>query len=33
MRAGNQGQIVTEGNAHLDADFPQLDEIYRAVIE
>jgi cyclophilin family peptidyl-prolyl cis-trans isomerase len=33
MRAGNQGRIVNEGNAHLDADFPLLDEIYRAVIE
>jgi len=33
MRAGNQGQIVSEGNAHLDAEFPLLDRIYRAVIE
>lgn len=33
MRAGNQGRIVAEGNAHLDADFPLLDRIYRAVIE
>lgn len=33
MRAGNQGRIVNEGNAHLDADFPLLDEILRAVIE
>lgn len=33
MRGGNQGRIVNEGNAHLDADFPLLDRIYRAVIE
>ncbi len=33
MRAGNQGRIVNEGNAHLDADFPLLDKILRAVIE
>lgn len=32
MRAGNQGRIVSEGNAHLDADFPLLDKILRAVI-
>ena len=32
MRAGNQGRIVNEGNAHLDADFPLLEKIYRAVI-
>jgi cyclophilin family peptidyl-prolyl cis-trans isomerase len=33
MRGGNQGLIVTEGNAHLDAEFPLLDELIRAVIE
>lgn len=33
MRAGNQGRIVAEGNAHLDADFPLLDKILRAAIE
>jgi hypothetical protein len=33
MRGGNQGQIVAEGNAHLDADFPLLDRIHGAAIE
>jgi len=33
MRAGNQGRIVREGNPHLDADFPLLDRIFRAIIE
>jgi cyclophilin family peptidyl-prolyl cis-trans isomerase len=33
MRGGNQGRIVSEGNAHLDVDFPLLDQIYRAVID
>ncbi len=33
MRGGNQGRIVTEGNAHLDAEFPLLDRIHRAVID
>ena len=33
MRGGNQGNIVAEGNAHLDADFPLLDHIQRATIE
>jgi cyclophilin family peptidyl-prolyl cis-trans isomerase len=33
MRGGNQGRIVNEGNAHLDADFPLLDHIYQATIE
>jgi Tol biopolymer transport system component/cyclophilin family peptidyl-prolyl cis-trans isomerase len=33
MRAGNQGRIVSEGNAHLDAEFPRLTRIERAEIE
>jgi cyclophilin family peptidyl-prolyl cis-trans isomerase len=33
MRGGNQGRIVAEGNAHLDADFPRLDRIIRASIQ
>ena len=33
MRGGNQGRIVNEGNARLDADFPLLDQIIRAAIE
>lgn len=33
MRGGRQGRIVQEGNAHLDADFPQLTRIVSASIE
>lgn len=33
MRGGRQGRIVAEGNAHLDADFPQLSRILSARIE
>ena len=33
MRGGNQGRIVTQGNPHLDTDFPLLDKIIRAIIE
>lgn len=33
MRGGNQGRIVSQGNAHLDANFPLLDRIHRATIE
>ncbi|NKB89125.1 MAG: hypothetical protein GKS06_12990 [Acidobacteria bacterium] len=32
MRGGNQGQILTEGNAHLDDDFPRLSKIVSARI-
>jgi hypothetical protein len=32
MRAGNQGKIVAGGNAHLDAEFPNLDRLIRATI-
>ncbi len=32
MRGGNQGKILAEGNAHLDAEFPNLDKLNRAVI-
>jgi homoserine O-acetyltransferase len=32
MRGGNQGQIVSGGNAHLDAEFPNLDRLLRATI-
>ncbi len=32
MRGGNQGKILAEGNAHLDAEFPNLDKLNRALI-
>jgi len=32
MRAGRQGRIFAEGNAHLDRDFPKLDKLIRAVV-
>jgi cyclophilin family peptidyl-prolyl cis-trans isomerase len=32
MRAGKQGHIEAEGNAHLTRDFPRLDHIIRARI-
>jgi homoserine O-acetyltransferase len=32
VRAGNQGRIIAEGNAHLDRDFPLLDRIISARI-
>ncbi len=32
MRGGNQGKIIAEGNAHLDAEFPNLDSLNRALI-
>lgn len=30
MRGGNQHRMLTEGNRHLDADFPELDRIHAA---
>lgn len=30
MRGGNQHRILTEGNRHLDVDFPELDRIHSA---
>jgi homoserine O-acetyltransferase len=32
MRRGEQGRIIAEGNAHLDRDFPLLDQIISARI-
>jgi cyclophilin family peptidyl-prolyl cis-trans isomerase len=32
VRAGQQGRILAEGNAHLDRDFPKLDHLVRAVV-
>jgi hypothetical protein len=32
MRAGKQGRIEAEGNAHLMRDFPRLDFIIRVRI-
>lgn len=32
MRAGNQGRMMNEGNAHLDRDFPKLDRLIRAAV-
>jgi homoserine O-acetyltransferase/O-succinyltransferase len=29
MRAGNQGRVLTEGNAYLDREYPLLDRILR----
>lgn len=33
MRGGKQGKIFSEGNAHLDRDFPELTKLVRATIE
>ena len=33
MRAGKQDRMLTEGNGHLDRDFPKLDRIVRARVE
>lgn len=32
MRGGQQHRMLTEGNAHLDADFPELDRIYSGTV-
>ena len=32
MRAGNQSRMMTEGNRHLDRDYPQLDRLIRAYV-
>ena len=32
MRGGQQDRMLSEGNAHLDADFPELDRIYSATV-
>jgi peptidyl-prolyl cis-trans isomerase A (cyclophilin A) len=32
VRAGKQGRMIAEGNAHLDRDFPKLDRLIRAVV-
>ena len=33
MRGGKQGMIFSQGNAHLDRDFPMLTRLVRAVVE
>ena len=33
MRGGKQGKIFSEGNAHLDREFPNLSKLEKAVIE
>ena len=32
MRAGKQGRMLTEGNAHLDREFPKLDRLIRVTV-
>jgi len=32
MRAGKQGRMFAEGNAHLDRDFPKLDRLIRVTV-
>ena len=32
MRGGQQGKIIAGGNAHLDAEFPNLDRLIRATV-
>jgi hypothetical protein len=33
VRRGDQSQIVSQGNAYLDAEFPELDRLMRVTIE
>ncbi len=33
VRRGDQSRIVSEGNAYLDAEFPELDQLLRVTIE
>lgn len=33
MRCGKQGMIFSEGNTHLDRDFPESTKLVRATIE
>ncbi len=33
VRRGDQSRIVSEGNAYLDAEFPELDRLMRVTIE
>ena len=32
IRAGRQGRMMAEGNAHLDREYPQLDRLIRATV-
>lgn len=32
VRAGKQQRMLTEGNAHLDTDFPKLDRLIRITV-
>ena len=32
IRGGRQGRMMTEGNAHLDRDYPLLDKLVRAYV-
>ncbi len=33
MRRGNQARMLTQGNAHLDREYPELDRIVRIAVE
>jgi cyclophilin family peptidyl-prolyl cis-trans isomerase len=33
LRLGKQEKMLTQGNAHLDANFPKLDRLVRATVE